>query len=58
MIDLSDENITELKLPDEIANQSEQEAQNQEAAVDTTEKMAQNAANIVSALFLPFIHWI
>ncbi len=58
MIDLSDENITELKLPDEIANQPEQEAQNQEAAVDTTEKMAQNAANIVSALFLPFIHWI
>jgi len=58
LIDLSDENVTELKLPDEIANQPEQEAQNQEAAVDTTEKMAQNAANIVSALFLTFIHWI
>jgi hypothetical protein len=44
LIDLSDENITELKLPDATPED--------EAAVDTTERMAENAADqsIVSSL--------
>ncbi|CAF1532412.1 unnamed protein product, partial [Adineta ricciae] len=45
LIDLSDENITELKLPSEIAEQPEIEEKQQESAVDTTEKMAENAIN-------------
>jgi hypothetical protein len=40
-----------LKLPSEIANQPEEEATKDEAAVDTIEKMAENSpnGNIVSA---------
>ncbi len=51
IVDLGDENITELKLPSEIANQPEEEATKDEAAVDTIEKMAENSpnGNIVSA---------
>ncbi|CAF0819823.1 unnamed protein product [Adineta steineri] len=45
LIDLSDENVTELKLPEQIAREAEEEAHKQEAAVETTEKMADNSNN-------------
>ncbi|CAF3996900.1 unnamed protein product [Rotaria sordida] len=43
LIDLGDENIMELKLLNEKGDQSEEEAPKEEAAVATTEKMAENA---------------
>ncbi len=60
LIDLSDENITELKLPGEIANQPEEEAKKEEAAVHTIEKMAENVndGNTVSAFSFIFYYLI
>jgi hypothetical protein len=57
LIDLSDENVTELKLPEQINEESEQEATKEEAAVDTLEEMAQNATNgnIVSTTYFSLI---
>ncbi|UJR34309.1 hypothetical protein I4U23_021712 [Adineta vaga] len=45
LIDLSDENVTELKLPEQIAEHPEVEEQKEEAAIDTTERMAENVLN-------------
>ncbi|CAF1294151.1 unnamed protein product [Rotaria sordida] len=52
LVDLSNENITELKSAEELANQSDQESTKDEAAVDTSKKMAENNTNqnIVSKL--------
>jgi hypothetical protein len=49
LVDLGDENITKLKLSDEL--DEEEEEQKDEAAVEITEKMAENVTgkNIVSA---------
>jgi len=44
-VDLSDENITELKLPEQLINESKQESAKEEAAVDTTAKMAENTTD-------------
>ncbi|CAF5038443.1 unnamed protein product, partial [Rotaria sp. Silwood1] len=43
LVDLCDENITELKLPNEKGDQLEEKVQNEEAAVGVTKKMAQNS---------------
>ncbi|CAF3402705.1 unnamed protein product, partial [Rotaria sp. Silwood2] len=43
LIDLGDENITELHIPNEIDDQVEEETPREEAAVATTEKMAENS---------------
>ena len=52
-MDLGDENVTELKLPEQLANQPEQESQKEEAAVDTTAEMAENTSNEISvSIFL------
>lgn len=48
LIDLSDENITELKLRDQLNDQPERE----EAAVNTTEQMAGNATDQPTVLFI------
>jgi len=45
LVDLGDENITELMSSDEIAALLEQKANTEEAAVDTIEKMAENATD-------------
>jgi len=60
LVDLSDENITELKLPEEIANQPEQETKKEEAAVHTIEKMAENVndQNTVSTFYFIFYYLI
>ncbi|CAF4325543.1 unnamed protein product, partial [Rotaria sp. Silwood2] len=51
LIDLGDENITELHIPNEIDDQVEEETPREEAAVATTEKMAENslAKNVASS---------
>lgn len=55
---MSEDNITELKLPEEIAKESEEETvKKEEAAVETTEQMAENATEtkIVSQIiFSPY----
>ncbi|CAF4615796.1 unnamed protein product, partial [Rotaria sp. Silwood2] len=43
LVDLCDENITELKLPNEKSDQLEEEIQKEEAAVGVTEKIAENS---------------
>ncbi|CAF4643120.1 unnamed protein product [Rotaria sp. Silwood1] len=45
LVDLSNENITELKSAEELANQSDQESTKEEAAVDTAKQMAKNNTN-------------
>lgn len=53
LIDLGDENITELKPSNEVPDQVDDKPQNQEAAVDVIEKMAENSKveNPVRILF-------
>jgi hypothetical protein len=41
-VDLSDENITELKLSEQLTNENEYQAQKDEVAVGATAKMAEN----------------
>ncbi|CAF0767503.1 unnamed protein product [Adineta ricciae] len=43
LVDLSDENITELKLPEEIAQKPEEESHKEEAAIETADEMATNS---------------
>ncbi|UJR32480.1 hypothetical protein I4U23_019942 [Adineta vaga] len=52
LVDLSGENITELKPPEQLAEQPEEESQKDEAAVDTTGEMAENSSdnNLISEL--------
>ncbi len=47
-----------MKLPEQIDEESEQEATKEEAAVDTVEEMAQNATNgnIVSKVSFSIFH--
>ncbi|CAF4844628.1 unnamed protein product [Rotaria sp. Silwood1] len=55
LVDLCDENITELKLPNEKGDQLEEKVQNEEAAVGVTKKMAQNSivGNIALSMQIP-----
>ena len=43
LVDLSDENITELKLPEEIAKEPKEESHKEEAAIETADEMATNS---------------
>ncbi|CAF4509501.1 unnamed protein product [Rotaria sp. Silwood2] len=45
LVDLSNENITKLKSAEELANQSDQESNKEEAAVDTIKEMAENSTH-------------
>ncbi len=42
LVDLGDENITELKLSEQLTKDCEQELEKKEAGVDTAAKMAEN----------------
>lgn len=46
LVDLSDENVTELKLAEQVAREPQLEEKKEEAAVKTTERMADNAKEI------------
>ncbi|CAF4172153.1 unnamed protein product, partial [Adineta steineri] len=49
LVDLSDENVTELKLPEQLADQPKEESAKEEAAVETTTEMSKNT--ISTSLF-------